>query len=349
MSPPATPLVFDGHNDALLWLWKAGAKTAAAQFQSKETGHLDLRRAQAGGFAGGLFALFAPPEGMFKMPDFSPPYDEPLPEVVPEDRALRAITAQAGILLSLDRAGLLRLCRTVTEIEAAMADGKIAAVMHMEGAEAIGPDLTALDVLYAAGLRSLGPVWSRPTIFGHGVPFRFPSDPDIGPGLTEAGKALVARCGALGIVVDTSHLNLKGFWDVAEAGLPLVATHSNAHAISPGARNLTDDQLRAIGETKGMVGLNFGTMFLNEDGRAARDRGLDILLRHLDHMLDRAGEAHVGLGSDFDGAPVPKELASAAELGALRTAMADHGYGADLIERICHGNWLAFLRRTWGN
>ena len=123
----------------------------------------------------------------------------------------------------------------------------LAAVLHIEGAEAIDANFELLDVLYAAGLRSLGPVWSRPNAFGHGVPFRCPSSPDTGPGLTDLGKALIGACNRLRILIDLSHLNERGFWDVAAiSNAPLVATHSNAHAISPHSRNLTDRQLAAI-------------------------------------------------------------------------------------------------------
>ena len=96
-----------------------------------------------------------------------------------------------------------------------IAAGGLAAVMHIEGAEGIDADFQALDVLYAAGLRSIGPVWSRPNIFGHGVPFRFPSSPDTGPGLTDLGKELVRCCNARRIIIDLSHMNEQGFWDVA--------------------------------------------------------------------------------------------------------------------------------------
>ena len=112
--------------------------------------------------------------------------------------------------------------------------GNLAAVLHIEGAEAIDPELEALEVFYAAGLRSLGPVWSRPNVFGHGVPFRFPSSPDTGPGLTDAGKELVRACNRLRIMLDLTHLNEAGFWDVAAlTDAPLVATHSNVHALCP--------------------------------------------------------------------------------------------------------------------
>ncbi len=338
--------VFDGHNDALLRLWKGGIDGAEAAFRSSPSGHIDLEKARAGGFVGGFFATFPPPGGTFVMPKFQPPYDEPLPPMLPQRDALAMVVEQAAVLVRLEAAGLVRICHNARDIARAMQENRIAAILHMEGAEAIDPDLQALDVLHAAGLRSLGIVWSRPTIFGEGVPFRYPSDGDIGGGLTEAGKRLVARCKALGVMVDTSHLNVAGFWDVAEAGVPLVATHSNAHAISPGARNLTDAQLRAIGETGGMVGLNFGTVFLREDGRAAPHGAIDAAMKHLDHMIAMAGEDHVGLGSDFDGAPMPEGLEDCGKLDTLRDAMRAHGYDDALIAKICNENWLSFLDRT---
>ena len=141
-----------------------------------------------------------------------------------------------SLLLRIERElkGRVRICRNVTDIQRALKDGMLAPVLHIEGAEAIDPNFEFLDVLYEAGLRSLGPVWSRPNAFGHGVPFRCPSSPDTGPGLTDLGKELIGACNRLGILIDLSHLNERGFWDVATiSNAPLVATHSNAHALSP--------------------------------------------------------------------------------------------------------------------
>jgi len=340
--------VFDGHNDVLLRLWKGGADGAREQFLNAAAGHISLAKANAGGLVGGLFAMFPPPGGVFRMPDFTPPYDVPLPPELPLEEAAGIIEGQLGVFEDLAGAGLLTHCLTGSDVRAALDGGRFAAVLHMEGAEAIGPELAELDVLYDRGLRSLGLVWSRPTVFGHGVPFRYPSNGDIGPGLTPAGKRLVARCAELGVMVDTSHLNVAGFSDVGEAGLPLVATHSNAHAISPGARNLTDDQLRAIGETGGMAGLNFGTMFLRPDGRAAPEGGLEAAIRHLDHMIGLAGDDHVGFGSDFDGAPMPQGLANASELPNLVRTMERAGFGAELIAKVTHRNWIDCLTRILG-
>jgi membrane dipeptidase len=161
--------------------------------------------------------------------------------------------------------------------------------------------------------------------------------------------ALVRACNALKVVVDLSHLNEAGFWDVARlSDAPLVATHCNAHAVTPHARNLTDKQLDAIRDSGGLVGLNFATCFLREDGRMTADTGMDVMARHLDHLIGRLGEDHVGLGSDFDGAIVPGELTDAAGLPRLLAHLSAHGYDRALLEKIAWRNWLAVLERSWG-
>src|SRR5690606_31238777 len=170
---------------------------------------------------------------------------------IPFDSAIVTASTVAGHLLWMERAsqGALRFCRSAAAIRDCMEKGVIAAIMHMEGAEAIDEDLDMLHLFHAIGLRSLGPVWSRPTAFAHGVPFAFPSSPDTGPGLTAAGKRLVKACNVLGILIDLSHMNEAGFNDVASlSDAPLVATHSNAHAVTPSSRNLTDRQLAVIRE-----------------------------------------------------------------------------------------------------
>ena len=348
-----TPDVFDGHNDLLTRLWEDGGRSALPGFATGLPGAIDLPRARAGGFMGGFFACYVPSPAAGDLDVMmaamqSPPYAVPLPDPVDRQAALDVVIAQAGMLLELERMDLLRICRDRTDIDAARAAGRIAAILHLEGAEAIDPELLALDLLYAAGLRSLGPVWSRPTIFGHGVPFRFPSEPDTGPGLTEAGLRLVRRCDALGIMLDLSHLNEAGFWDVAKTSTkPLVATHSNAHAICAHSRNLTDAQLDAIAASDGMVGLNFAVSFLRPDGRKDADTPVEDILRHLDHLIDRLGEDRVGLGSDYDGAVVPDAVRDLAALPALGRAMSAHGYDDALVAKLCHGNWLALLERSW--
>jgi membrane dipeptidase len=354
-TPRSVP-VFDGHNDLVLKLAKAGPARTDLWLRGAGAGHLDLPRMRTGGFAGGLFAVWVPSpdtgdlEKLHLLMD-APPYDLALPDLIDHHAAQPVALEMLGQLLWLERVsgGSFRWCRTAADIRAAMAEGVIAGVLHFEGAEAIGPDLDALHLFHAMGLRSLGPVWSRPTIFGHGVPFRFPSSPDTGPGLTDVGRALVRECNGLKILIDLSHLNEAGFRDVARlSDAPLVATHSNAHAVTPSSRNLTDGQLRAIGESGGIVGLNLATVFLRPDGRESPEMTLDPVKRHIAHLLAVAGEDHVGIGSDFDGATVPKDIAGVGGLPVLIAAMRGMGLGEALIAKLAHGNWLRVLERTWG-
>lgn len=341
--------VFDGHNDVLLRLWSKKEGDPVKDFIDGDgQGQLDLPRMIKGGMAGGFFAIFTPNPND---PDHGDLDMNPPPALeVSNGPALKATVEMASLLFRIERAseGRFKVCRTAADIRSCLADGVIAAIFHIEGAEAIDGDLKTLDVLYQAGLRSIGPVWSRSNVFGHGVPFRFPSSPDTGPGLTEAGRDLVRRCNELGILVDLSHLNEKGFWDVAEiSSAPLVATHSNAHALSATSRNLTDEQIKAIGASGGMIGLNFANGFLRADGKWQSENGLDTPLRHLDHLMKLAGEDYVGLGSDFDGARITAAIGDAAGLPNLTEAMTAHGYGEKLVEKITAGNWIRVLERTW--
>ena len=352
MADNLTPGIFDGHNDVLLKLYRAGGLNAADTFLTGRDGAIDIPRAKAGGFSGGFFAVYIPSPSNRdeRVEEMSQPaYDLPLPEPIDWEDALPVAMAQAAILFDLEKRGALKVCRSVADIRGAMAAGIMAAIFHIEGAEAIDPDLHTLEVLYQAGLRSLGPVWSRETIFGHGVPFRYPSSPDIGDGLTDHGLRLLKRCNELGIMVDLSHLNEAGFWDVVRySDAPLVATHSNVHAICTHSRNLTDKQLAAIRESDGMVGLNFAAAFLRDDGRMIADVPLSQMLRHLDYLIEHLGEDRVGLGSDYDGAIVPQDLTSCGDLPNLRQAMVEHGFNDALMTKLCHENWLRVLEKTWG-
>ena len=336
---------FDGHNDALSRLHEAGASDNAA-FLDGGDGHLDLPSARAGGLAGGLFAVF--PCSPFRGHDtpLEVDYDRP----IGQEEAWADTRAMVERLQALERESddAVRIVRDAAALDACLEDGALAAVLHLEGAEAISPDLGELEELYELGMRSLGIAWSRPTAFGHGVPFRFPGSPDQGPGLTRAGHALVLECNQRGVVVDTSHLNERGFWDVARvSGAPLVASHSNAHALCPSPRNLTDDQLRAIGESGGLVGINFCVGFVREDGADDPDTPLSAIAAHAAHVAEVAGVDAVALGSDFDGATMPHALPDAAHLPALFDALREFGFTEPELAQIALGNWRRVLRATW--
>jgi membrane dipeptidase len=343
--------IIDGHNDVLLRLYEKKSSAPAEEFLAGDgVGHLDLPRMKAGGMAGGFFAIFSP--GTHEtVPDDDEDLNPPYAGALPQKAAARAADAMLAIrdAIVAQSHGAVTACTTVAGVRAAMDAGSLAFITHIEGAEAIKPDLSNLRDYYDRGLRSIGPVWSRPNAFGVGVPFRFPASPDCGSGLTPEGEALVRECNRLRMLVDCSHITERGFWDVAKvSSAPLVATHSNAHALSASSRNLTDDQLRAIGATRGMAGLNFATGFLRADGLWSHNTDASVMIRHLAHMIEVAGEDCVGLGSDFDGARIPGFINDASGLPNLVKAMHEAGFGDALVAKITHGNWLRVLEETWG-
>lgn len=341
--------VFDGHNDTILKLECAAREGEEIDFAAgAETLDIDLPRARLSGLAGGFFAMFTPAFDNGEMVRFD--QDDP--------RRYRPVDRQVALDLTLAMFARMRrlaaelpddlaLCRSADDIAAAMAQGRLAILPHIEGAECIDTGLDTLEVLHGAGLRSLGLVWSRPNAFAQGAPIYRGESYDSQAGLTDAGRALVRECEAMGVMIDLSHLNEGGFWEVAKlAKKPLVATHSNAHALSPCPRNLTDDQLKAVRESGGLVGLNFNAAFLRADCEDNLDTPLTTMIRHLDHLIEHLGEDGVALGSDFDGCSLPLEIRDVTGVPRLVAAMRQAGYGEPLIARICHQNWLDLLART---
>lgn len=346
-----------GHHDTLLCLYLPESGCERDFFVRSEIGHLDLPRAQEHGIAGGFFAVYLEPDP--SLPAAPSPFSRiptengyrvRLADPLEHTYALRTAMEMVALLFRLeDRSqGQLKVVHNVAELDQCIQTGVHAAILHFEGAEAIDPDLNSLEVFYRAGLRSLGPVWSRPTIFGHGVPFGFPLSPDTGPGLTDLGKELVKACNRMGIMIDLSHLNEKGFWDVAKLSTaPLVATHSNVHALCQTTRNLTDKQLDAIKESGGLVGLNFGVNDLNADGARDTNTPLEVLAQHIDHLVDHLGIDGVALGTDFDGTLIPTAIGDVSGVPKLLDVLRARGYDEASLHKLGHENWLRVLAKTW--
>ena len=335
------PVVIDGHNDALLRVRRSGGNL----LERTDAGHLDVPRAREGGLAAGFFAVFVPGEDRIDWAAVAdPPYELPLGAPVDGDRAALEAAAMADLLV----ASKIRLVRTAADLERCVAGEGLGAILHLEGAEPIEPDLSNLEGWYERGLRSIGLVWSRPNAFASGAPFRYPGSADAGPGLTRAGRALVDAFERLGIVLDVSHLNTRGLRGVLRrARGPVVATHSNAHAVCPASRNLTDTELRAIAATGGVVGITFSVAMLRPDGRFDTRAPLADVVRHVDHVAETAGIDHVALGSDFDGAVIPDEIGDVRGLPRVLEALRAAGYDDEALRKIAHGNWLRVLREVW--
>ena len=359
--------VFDGHNDLLLALWRSDDLEGSSFISGRDTGHIDLPRCKTGKLDGGFFAMFVPaatiaPDSFWKRHPELITDDIKKNKQTRSDNLLNTATisqayAYAATIEMIDIAHKLakqhsdkvQLCTNSNEIKRSIEADKIAILLHIEGAEAISADLHELEVLYSKGLRSIGPVWSRKNIFAEGVDFSFPSTPDQGGGLTQAGKELVRFCNEKQILIDLSHLNEAGFWEIANiSDMPLIATHSNVHELCPSPRNLTASQLAAIAESNGIVGLNFGIGFLHLEGKRDRLLPLDTMFRHLDALLEVLGEDGVALGSDFDGIQISDHIRDCAGLPNLITAMRKKGYDDILINKICSQNWIQLIKNTLG-
>lgn len=347
------PIIFDGHNDTLLNLHLPQRGKGRTFFEQSTVGHLDLPRARQGNFGGGFFAIFVPaPKNSNgdKVSITLSGQSVEMPAAIDAGYALETAQAMLKLLFEVEAEskGQVKVVRNAEELATCLKSGILAAVLHFEGAEAIDTDLKRLEEFYRQGLRSLGFVWSRANAFGYGVPFVFEQSPDTGPGLTDAGKELVKACNQLGIMIDLSHLNEKGFWDVAKISkAPLVATHSGAHSLCPKARNLLDTQLDAIGETGGVVGVNFYVADLRSDGQCIEETPLSVLVDHVDYMVERIGIDHVAFGSDFDGATMLNEMGDVTGLPKLIALLRQRGYDQPSLQKLCSGNWVRLLGQTW--
>ena len=355
-STSATPLIFDGHNDTILSL----RKTGRSFFQRGTDGHIDLPRAREGALGGGFFAIYihdpvnverertgADPEAAMSLYADERTWPEPMTLEYAQSQALSLL----GHLLRIAETsqGEVQVVTTAAGLQRCLDTGVFAMLLHFEGAEPLDPEGCALEAFYAAGIRSVGLTHSRRNRFALGVPFKFPSSPDTGAGLTDEGKELVRQLNRRRVMIDLSHLNEHGFWDVARiSDAPLVATHSNAHALSQSPRNLTDKQLDAIRESRGVAGLNFHVGFLRDDGGREAETPISRMVDHIDYMVGRMGIDCVALGSDFDGATMPAQLRDAAGLPKLVDVLRERGYTGDDLRKLLQGNWVRVLRETWG-
>lgn len=209
-------------------------------------------------------------------------------------------------------------------------------VLSVEGGEILGESLFMLDTIYRLGVRSLGLTWNERNAIGDGV-----GEKSSNSGLSDFGKKVIAKMNLLGMLIDVSHLNEPGFWDVLKVSdKPIVATHSCAQALCNHPRNLNDKQLRALADNKGVVGINFCPDFLNSSGQAS----IDDVVRHICHIVDVAGINTIGLGSDFDGIPyTPQGLENVEMYTQLLDKLEHSGFNQEQISKICHGNFVRVL------
>ncbi|MDQ7857948.1 MAG: dipeptidase [Armatimonadota bacterium] len=309
-----SPVVVDLHCDTLLDI-QSGTRRLA---ERSARGHVDLPRLREGGVGVQVFAAYVAPR-------LAPRGPQRARELIEAFRASVEASPEAVVHAT-----------TVASIEEACGAGKVAAVLSVENGDALGGRLEALDDLYRQGVRMLGLTWNPSNPLGDGVLGRQHG------GLTDLGRAVVRRMEELGMVIDASHLSEASFWDLMDVARgPVVASHSNAWALHPHPRNLTDAQLRAIAQRGGVVGVNFYPGFL---GAASLDRVLD----HIEYMATVMGADHVALGSDYDGIPqAPAGLEDASKLPNLSAGLRARGHAPEHIHKILGGNALRVFRQVW--
>lgn len=310
--------IVDAHADTL---WAAPREGREWTARSR-VGHADLERLVEGGVRLQVLALFSSPL-----------------------HRGRGYTADALAMLERYYAGVERVrrryrVRTVrcrADLEDRGEDLKV--LLSIEGGEALQGSLEVLHAFFRLGVRAMGLVWNHRNELADGI-----ADADAGGGLTPFGRAVLSEMERLGMAVDVSHLSPAGFWDVVKrAEKPFYASHANARAVADHPRNLDDDQLRAIAERGGVVGVTFNPAFLT--GR--NDATVDDVVRHIEHVASVAGIACVGVGSDFDGiSRTPEGLEDASKIGRLAEALRGRGLRPEEVEAVMGGNMLRFFRRV---
>lgn len=276
---------------------------------------------------------------------------------LPEMGLRRALDQISYLHEEIDESpGLFRLCRSTADAYAAKEDGQTAIFLSLEGADPIQNDIKLLRVFYELGVRLLGLVWSRRNAAGDGA-FFSPRKEGRKGGLTPFGVELVETAGNLGMVIDLSHLNDEGFWDVMEiTRQPVIASHSNCRALAETMRNLTDDQIRAIGGKGGVIGMNSVNVFVRDD---TPDANIADFANHVDHIAGLCGIEHVGLGLDLCDSfadhlnmgeilPTRDVVKSHSVVFELTEELIKRGYSDNDIQLVLGGNFMRVYKQVLG-
>ena len=276
---------------------------------------LDLDRLCAFAPSAQFFAIFA-----------SPGLDTPATYRTERLRAERMLRLNGDIC---------RLCTSAEEIRAAADDGKVAVLLSVEGAALLGCSVVTLLEAYKDGVRLVNLTWNKDNILAGAAM-------DSGSGLTRDGVRFVKAMWNLGMGVDLSHASEQTFWDVMEiAERPVLCSHSNARALCDHKRNLTDEQIRAIIDNKGVIGLNFFPDFLGGD------EDMNTILAHVEHFLSLGAGKCLCLGGDLDGIErMPKGMTGVESMPALYEAMLAMGLSENLVQDIFWNNMMDYLERA---
>lgn len=304
--------IFDAHCDTLSKLTDFGGELKKNSFQ------FDLER--AGKYSGGYVQVFA------AFVDRKSITASPLQRVMSlADTYFREVEQNCGQIAH---------CETRGDIENALKAGKCAALLGVEGGEALEGHLENLRMLWRLGVRIMTLTWNHSNELCDGI------GETRGAGLTDFGRKTVLEMNRLGMLIDVSHISVKGFWDVIEtSGSPIAATHSNAYALRQHPRNLNDAQIKAIVENGGCIGVSIYPEFVTDGACRTAD-----IVRHIEHIMALGGEDNVGLGSDFDGIDrTPDDIRGAEDIYRLAEELLRLGYAETAVRKITSGNFLRLL------
>lgn len=311
----------DMHCDTLMKAFLTGKKDVHRMGKCR----VDLEKLRLGGCKAQFFAIFMLPVPIKSRLGFLLPSDE------------KYIHKLCKILESTISAypEQIALARNLSELTQNAASGKLSAFLTLEDGRAVDGKMENLEGFYPMGIRLITLTWNHPNCFGSPASL----DPAVmAQGLTDFGKAAVARMNEMGMIVDVSHLSDGGFWNVKEISRkPFVASHSNCRALCPHPRNLTDDMIRALADSGGVAGLNFMPDFLNAD-MSKRKASAAVIARHAKHMADKGGIECVAIGTDFDGFSGDVEISSPTEMQQLFHALKKEGFHESQIEKIAYEN-----------
>jgi membrane dipeptidase len=320
-------IVMDGHCDTALDLVGnsfTDSAMAPRDFLARGTrGHVDLPRLLEGGVTCQVMALYTS--------------DQKVAEANAHTKILLG-----GIEEAMARSGRFSLVRGGSDIRRAKREGGVAALVSIEGGEAIGENLDELRWFYDRGIRLMGLTWNRRNAIARGV------GAEGTGGLTGFGRTVVAEMERLGMIVDVSHLSDEAFDDVlAVSRRPVVASHSNARALCDHRRNLLDAQAGRIAATGGLVAVTFAGVFVDRDPAKVT---LARLVDHIERFLSVLGPDHVGIGSDFDGYSerFGVVLRDCSEMPRITAALLERGHPEETIRKIMGGNWLRVIDEVVG-
>ncbi|PKM42863.1 MAG: peptidase [Firmicutes bacterium HGW-Firmicutes-8] len=310
--------VVDCHCDTILEAAKGRGKLRKAS----ETGHVDIKRMQEGGVGVQFFAAFI--ETTYK----------PFSSLT---RALRLIDT---FYTEVDSCGdVLAQGQNMRQIRNDLKAGRMIAVLGIEGGEALNGDLQVLRTIYRLGVRFLGLTWNQRNQLADGV-----GESITGGGLTNFGHEVVREMNSLGMIIDLAHISEAGFWDTLEISRhPVIVSHANCYELCNHPRNLNDDQIKALAEKRGVLGLSFVPEFLGLEIAS-----LDGFLDHVDHVAGLVGTETIAIGSDFDGIDqTPVGLDDSRCYPRITAGLLERGYTENEIRGIMGENVLRLMDKVF--